>query len=344
MRTIPSISLLLVLLSAGPARAACDDLVRAAADQVQLGSGLASTTLRDLKAGCGDSGPARVVDALVDRGACDAAAQLGRSLSGYVGMDRSVARADECLGEQLRYGLDDLEVAAAEEAPAPARDVGAQERSRDAADEGGYGSLGTRGAGAGGGASVYGSSPAAQPGGPAARRESAQAEPDASSGDGRKYKGNVGASTGMGRYMPSPVDDGIASASPIAAGTDVAWSQLSFQVWFDFDSAALQPEALGTLATLAQHVRTMGDGTVLEVVGHTDSSGSSWYNEDLSIRRAGSVKDALALAGVASGTMVIRGMGENQPAYANDTEFGRARNRRVEFRFYKPVAPRQITK
>ncbi len=352
MRLVPLLTALSLLLTASVAQAACEDVVRAAADEAQLGAGLASSTIRSLKASCGDRGPARVVDALVDRGACDEAAQLGRSLGGYEGINPAVARADECLVEQLDRNFEDLD-ALADNEPADWAEVPATEEERrqtewSGGDEyfsyDGDGTVGERGSGVGGGGSGYGTVSglgtvgASQPAASADR--SSREDRGAASGPNkrRKYKGNTGASTGMGRYLPA--DDRVAV---IPSGTEVAWSQLSFRVWFDFDSAALRPEALETLVQLARHVESMGDGTVLEVLGHTDSTGSWWYNEDLSVRRARSVEQALILAGVSPDGLSVRGMGEGSPSHSNYSEWGRARNRRVEFRFYRPVASRQIT-
>ena len=363
------LSALCLSLVAGAAHATCSDAVYSAADEAQVGAGLASTTVRSLRETCGDVGPAKVVDELVNRGACDEAAQLGRTLSGYAGMDRAVSRADECLAEQLRWSLDELEVAAADPAP-PASAPRAQDSERydydasdlafepdepmgDYYDESGnvgvVGGLGTRGSGYGGGgtegllADSTSSGDGYGRGGESRSSRESSLEAAGPVSKQRKYKGNTGASTGMGRYVQSPTDDRVAAAS-IATGAEVVWSQLSFRVWFDYDSASLRPEALSTLATLAEHVGTLQDGTVLEIVGHTDSTGSWWYNDDLSVRRARSVEQALRIAGIPESKLAVRGLGESQPAHSNYSDYGRARNRRVEFRFYKPVASRQITR
>ncbi len=70
--------------------------------------------------------------------------------------------------------------------------------------------------------------------------------------------------------------------------------------------------------------------TVINVVGHTDSVGSDEYNMQLSARRAMAVSNYLALRGVAENRMAVRAMGEKAPIASNDTEAGRAQNRRVE--------------
>ena len=72
------------------------------------------------------------------------------------------------------------------------------------------------------------------------------------------------------------------------------------------------------------------DKTVIEVAGHTDSSGSDQYNQALSERRAKSVAGYLASHGVKTQRLITIGAGEGHPVASNDTEEGRAENRRVE--------------
>lgn len=72
------------------------------------------------------------------------------------------------------------------------------------------------------------------------------------------------------------------------------------------------------------------DKTVIEVAGHTDSTGSEQYNQALSQRRAQSVAAYLSSRGVSSQRLLTVGAGEHYPIASNDTEQGRAANRRVE--------------
>ena len=72
--------------------------------------------------------------------------------------------------------------------------------------------------------------------------------------------------------------------------------------------------------------------TIIEVMGHTDSTGSDAYNLGLSRRRAQSVGNHLASEGVASMRIVTEGFGEQYPVASNDTVEGRQLNRRVELR------------
>lgn len=70
--------------------------------------------------------------------------------------------------------------------------------------------------------------------------------------------------------------------------------------------------------------------TRIQVIGHTDSTGSLDYNYGLSERRARSVGNYLASSGVDQNRIITQGVGPDQPVASNDTEAGRAQNRRVE--------------
>jgi outer membrane protein OmpA-like peptidoglycan-associated protein len=100
-------------------------------------------------------------------------------------------------------------------------------------------------------------------------------------------------------------------------------------VTFAFDSAALNPQFNDVLAKVAQTL-TEFDQTVIQIAGHTDSTGTHAYNMNLSQQRAGSVKSFLAGRGVPSQRMQTIGVGPDHPIADNSTEAGRAENRRVE--------------
>ncbi len=99
---------------------------------------------------------------------------------------------------------------------------------------------------------------------------------------------------------------------------------------FGFDSSNLTASAQANLDKLATVLKNNPD-TNINIYGHTDSKGSDTYNQGLSERRAAAVKNYLVSKGVASGRMFTMGMGETDPRSSNDTEAGRAQNRRVEF-------------
>jgi outer membrane protein OmpA-like peptidoglycan-associated protein len=100
-------------------------------------------------------------------------------------------------------------------------------------------------------------------------------------------------------------------------------------VTFAFDSADLNSQFFPVLDKVAGTLQEY-DKTVIEVAGHTDSTGSDTYNQGLSQRRADNVKAYLASHGVTGTRVVTIGAGEGHPVASNDTEEGRAQNRRVE--------------
>ncbi|MFP3593724.1 OmpA family protein [Chryseobacterium sp. SIMBA_038] len=101
-------------------------------------------------------------------------------------------------------------------------------------------------------------------------------------------------------------------------------------VTFAFDSSNLTSVAQTNLDKLAK-VLVDNPDTNINVYGHTDSKGADDYNMKLSQRRADAVKAYLAGKGIASSRMFAKGEGESMPVATNDTDEGRAKNRRVEF-------------
>jgi outer membrane protein OmpA-like peptidoglycan-associated protein len=99
---------------------------------------------------------------------------------------------------------------------------------------------------------------------------------------------------------------------------------------FAFDSSNLTSVAQTNLDKLAQVLNNNPD-TNINIYGHTDSKGADDYNMKLSERRANAVKAYLSSKGISSNRMMAKGEGESQPVATNDTDAGRAQNRRVEF-------------
>jgi outer membrane protein OmpA-like peptidoglycan-associated protein len=103
-----------------------------------------------------------------------------------------------------------------------------------------------------------------------------------------------------------------------------------YGIQFDFDQATIKPESKPTLDEIAKLLAEQPD-LKLDIVGHTDGVGTEAYNLDLSNRRAGSVVAALVgTYGIDQGRLSSRGAGMSQPIASNDTDEGRAKNRRVE--------------
>ena len=100
-------------------------------------------------------------------------------------------------------------------------------------------------------------------------------------------------------------------------------------VLFAFNKAELTPQATPRLDKLASFLRQFPDRRLL-IEGYTDSVGSDGYNQDLSQRRAQSVRDALAQRGVDPSRITAMGYGKGFPVADNTSPEGRAMNRRVE--------------
>ena len=98
---------------------------------------------------------------------------------------------------------------------------------------------------------------------------------------------------------------------------------------FAVDSAALQPSMTADLNAVASNLLKYPNSKV-EVIGHTDNTGTAAYNQDLSQRRAVSVTNVLLSGGVPASRVAAFGRGEDQPIATNLSEEGRAQNRRVE--------------
>lgn len=145
----------------------------------------------------------------------------------------------------------------------------------------------------------------------------------------------IGGLTGaaIGRYM----DQQEAELRAQLQGTGVSVTRVGQQIilnmpsniTFGVDSAAVQPQFNETLISVALVLKKFNK-TIIDVYGHTDSTGSDQYNKELSQRRAVSVATIIANQGVDQRRFFIEGRGETDPIASNATESGRAQNRRVE--------------
>lgn len=127
-------------------------------------------------------------------------------------------------------------------------------------------------------------------------------------------------------HDPEPAPVAAPPPPPPPSGTEIAEIRGTH---FAFDSAKLSAEGDAILdeavAVLNQH-----PSINVRIEGHTDSVGSEAYNMGLGQRRADTVRDNLAGKGISGSRMTTRSFGESVPAASNDTESGRAQNRRVE--------------
>lgn len=100
-------------------------------------------------------------------------------------------------------------------------------------------------------------------------------------------------------------------------------------ITFPVDSVVVRPDMAQNLRSVAQNLQNYPD-TSVQVIGHTDNTGSAAYNQDLSERRAQAVANILMGSGVPAYRIRAYGRGFDQPIAGNDTAAGRAANRRVE--------------
>jgi outer membrane protein OmpA-like peptidoglycan-associated protein/predicted small secreted protein len=161
----------------------------------------------------------------------------------------------------------------------------------------------------------------------------------------------VGAGIGgaAGGYVGYRMDQQIRELDEATAGTGVDVTETPNgdgilvnlpDVTFAVNSTDISPAMRDVLDRVAQSMIRYPNSLV-DVMGHTDSTGSDTYNLDLSRRRAESVANFLVSRGVARARLETIGYGEQYPIADNTTEAGRAQNRRVEIRI-TPVTQQDV--
>ncbi|HET9570487.1 MAG TPA: OmpA family protein [Bacteroidales bacterium] len=120
-------------------------------------------------------------------------------------------------------------------------------------------------------------------------------------------------------------------------GSNAAVERIGEGIKVTFESGILFATGKSVLSESSKTALTKFSGTLKEymdtnvmIYGHTDNTGSDNINQPLSENRAAAVKDYLVAQGVAASRITIKGMGSTAPVATNDTEAGRAQNRRVE--------------
>ena len=147
--------------------------------------------------------------------------------------------------------------------------------------------------------------------------------------------GTVGGVAGgvIGNKMDKQAND-IKNALPGAeverVGEGIKITLSENMVNFAFNSAELTSSAKTNLDKLATVLINNPD-TNINIYGHTDNKGTAQVNQKISENRANSVKNYLISKGIASSRMITMGRGFSEPIASNDTDAGRAKNRRVEF-------------
>ncbi|WP_136254736.1 OmpA family protein [Onishia niordana] len=138
---------------------------------------------------------------------------------------------------------------------------------------------------------------------------------------------------GIGAYMDRQEAELRESMQGTGIGVDRQGDNIILNmpssVTFAFDSSDLTTAAQTALNDVSNVLQQYPE-TRVNIAGHTDSTGAADYNQQLSERRASAVGNYLAQTGVPGTRLSMTGYGENQPVASNDTEQGRAQNRRVE--------------
>jgi outer membrane protein OmpA-like peptidoglycan-associated protein len=117
--------------------------------------------------------------------------------------------------------------------------------------------------------------------------------------------------------------------SKISDGTSISLNN----ILFEFNKSTLLESSFAEIDKVGK-ILTETSNLNVEIVGHTDSIGSAEYNEILSMKRAISVRDYLVSKGISAERINCIGMGASKPLLPNTTEENRAKNRRIEFKFY----------
>ena len=102
-----------------------------------------------------------------------------------------------------------------------------------------------------------------------------------------------------------------------------------YGILFDTAKADIRPESEKTIAAIAGALNAL-PAMAVEIGGHTDNVGAQDYNQQLSEARAQAVRDALIAKGISAERLTAKGYGLSMPVDSNDTEEGRAKNRRVQ--------------
>jgi len=112
--------------------------------------------------------------------------------------------------------------------------------------------------------------------------------------------------------------------------SEVTVDEIHEEVFFGFDSFLIQPEAVGTLETVARTIRRFPEAEIL-IEGHADNVGDEQANRMMSQQRAETVKQWLMNhTGVEASRFIVKGWGPTRPKFSNDSPEGRRKNRRVD--------------
>jgi OOP family OmpA-OmpF porin len=127
------------------------------------------------------------------------------------------------------------------------------------------------------------------------------------------------------------------SVKPAAAPVDATVCQQLFsdllakgRIQFESGRATIDPDSVGLLDRLVETAQRCPNANI-EIAGHTDGDGDAAFNQTLSEKRAQAVTDYLVKAGLPADRFTAIGYGSTQPVAGNDTDEGKAQNRRIDF-------------
>jgi OOP family OmpA-OmpF porin len=132
-------------------------------------------------------------------------------------------------------------------------------------------------------------------------------------------------------------NDGVIDANDRCPGTPAGATVNRVGCWiikgllFDFGKADIKPIYHQFLDNVVRVLKKNPE-MLIEIQGHTDSIGSAAFNMTLSVKRAQAVADYLTSHGIDANRLTVTGFGETRPVASNDTEEGRAQNRRVQLK------------
>lgn len=167
-----------------------------------------------------------------------------------------------------------------------------------------------------------------------------------SPGSIKRWSFGFSGGTGMGRGFGSPKFHALAQLrykktkvvelegdeSPVEVEAPYEEKIIITQkIHFEFNRWNIRPVSFPILDDVVEVLRLNPQIKKMRVEGHTDWIGSDEYNQRLSMRRANSVRDYLTQKGVSADRLVAEGYGESRPVADNNTDLGRAKNRRTEF-------------
>lgn len=135
----------------------------------------------------------------------------------------------------------------------------------------------------------------------------------------------IPAATQPAKTLPARVSD---TTTTLDGDNEKAYSAKA-DVFFDYDKSNLKPAARKILDAIVKDIAKVSPNGAVRVEGHTDSDGSTSYNQSLSERRAKAVADYLRSKGIAASRITSRGYGETVPAAPNTSKSNKAENRRV---------------